>query len=98
MKLPIIFRDQGSTDGPPALGGLITLQVLLIFLHLAAILEICKLDSEDGIFQLANISFGIQHTKIPLLGISKPFLHKIPRATFLNKRLFLIFFLDYIFF
>ena len=35
------------------------------FFNLAAILEICKLDSKDAIFQLANISFWIQHTKIP---------------------------------
>ena len=48
------------------------------FFNLAAILEICKLDSEDAIFQLANICFWIQHTKIPLIGISKPFLHKMP--------------------
>ena len=48
------------------------------FFNLAAILEICKLDSEDAIFQLANIGFWIQHTKIPLIGISKPFLHKMP--------------------
>ena len=48
------------------------------FFNLVAILEICKLDSEDTIFQLANIGFWIQHTKIPLLGISKPFLHKMP--------------------
>ena len=51
---------------------------LWIFLQLAAILEICKLDSEDAIFQIANIGFWIQHTKIPLIGISKPFLHKMP--------------------
>ena len=51
---------------------------LCIFFNLAAILEICKLDSEDAIFQLANIGFWIQHTKIPLIGISKPFLHKMP--------------------
>ena len=49
-----------------------------VFFNLAAILEICKLDSEDAIFQLANICFWIQHTKIPLIGISKPFLHKMP--------------------
>ena len=48
------------------------------FFNLAAILEICKLDSEDAIFQLANIGFWIQHTKIPKIGISKPFLHKMP--------------------
>ena len=48
------------------------------FFNLAAILEICKLDSEDAIFQLANIGFLIQHIKIPLVGISKPFLHKMP--------------------
>ena len=48
------------------------------FFNLAAILEICKLDSEDAISQLANIGFWIQHTKIPLIGISKPFLHKMP--------------------
>ena len=49
-----------------------------LFLNLAAILEICKLDSEDAIFQLANIGFWIQNTKIPLMVISKPFLHKMP--------------------
>ena len=48
------------------------------FFKLTAILEICKLDSEDAIFQLANIGFWIQHTKILLIGISKPFLHKMP--------------------
>ena len=48
------------------------------FFNLVAILEICKLDSKDAIFQLANIGFWIQHTKIPLMGISKPFLHKMP--------------------
>ena len=48
------------------------------FFNLAVILEICKLDSEDAIFQFANIGFWIQHTKIPLIGISKPFLHKMP--------------------
>ena len=48
------------------------------FFDLAAILEISKLDSEDAIFQLANIGFRIQHTKTPLIGISKPFLHKMP--------------------
>ena len=48
------------------------------FFNLAAILKICKLDSEDAIFQLANIGFWIQHTKIPLISISKPFLHKMP--------------------
>ena len=42
---------------------------LWIFFNLAAILEIYKLDGEDAIFQLANIGFWIQHTKIPLLGI-----------------------------
>ena len=46
-----------------------------LFFNLAAILELCKLDSEDSIFQLANIGFWIQHTKV---GISKPFLHKMP--------------------
>ena len=51
---------------------------LWIFFNLAAILKICKLDSKDAIFQLANIGFWIQHTKIPLIGISKPFLHKMP--------------------
>ena len=48
------------------------------FFNFAAILEIFKLDSEDAIFQLANIGFWIQHTKIPLIGVSKPFLHKMP--------------------
>ena len=33
-----------------------------LFFNLAAILEICKLDSEDAIFQLANIGLWIQHT------------------------------------
>ena len=47
-------------------------------MDLAAILEICKLDSKDAIFQLVNIGFWIQHTKIPQIGISKPFLHKMP--------------------
>ena len=51
---------------------------LWIFFNLTAILEICKLDSEDAIFQLANIGFWIQHTKIPVLGFSEPFLHKMP--------------------
>ena len=45
------------------------------FFNLAAILEICKLDSKDAIFQLANIGFWIQRTKIPLIGT---FLHKMP--------------------
>ena len=45
---------------------------------MAAILEICKLDSEDAIFQLANIVFWIKHTKIPQIGNSKPVLHKMP--------------------
>ena len=49
-----------------------------VFFNLAAILEIYKLDGEDAIFQLANIGFWIKHTKIPLIGISKPFLHKMP--------------------
>ena len=49
-----------------------------VFFNLVAILEICKLDIEDAIFQLANIVFWIQHTKIPPIGISKPFLHKMP--------------------
>ena len=48
------------------------------FFNLADILEICKLDSDDAIFQLANIGFWIKHTKIPLIGISKLFLHKMP--------------------
>ena len=48
------------------------------FFNLAAILEICKSVSEDAIFQLANIGFWIQHTKILLMGILKPFLHKMP--------------------
>ena len=48
------------------------------FFNLAAILEICKLDSEDAIFQLANMGFWIEHTKIPLINISQPFLHKMP--------------------
>ena len=39
------------------------------FFNFAAILKLCKLDSVDAIFQLANISFWIQHTKIPLIGI-----------------------------
>ena len=37
---------------------------LLIYSNLAAILEICKLDSKDAILQLANIGFWIQHTKL----------------------------------
>ena len=32
---------------------------LWIFFNLAAIFEICKLDSDDAIFQLANIGFWI---------------------------------------
>ena len=48
------------------------------FFNLAAILKICKLDGEDAFFQLANIGFWIQHTTIPLIGISEPFLHKMP--------------------
>ena len=48
------------------------------FFTLAAMLEMCKLDSEDAIFQIANIGFWIQHTKIPQIGISNPFLHKMP--------------------
>ena len=59
-----------------------------IFFHLAAILEICKIYSEDAIFQLANIGFWIQYTKIPLRGISKHFLYK-NACTFLNQRLLL---------
>ena len=48
------------------------------FFNLAAILEIWKLESEDAIFQFTNIGFWIQHTKILQIGISKPFLHKMP--------------------
>ena len=45
---------------------------------LAAILKICKLDHQDVISQLANIGFRIQHTKLPLIQVSNPFLHKMP--------------------
>ena len=51
---------------------------LFFFLNLAAILELCKLESEDAIFPLDNIGFWIQYTKIPLIGISKTFLHTMP--------------------
>ena len=54
------------------------LMFYLFFFNLAAILEICKLASEDVICQLANIFFFILHTKIPLIVTSKPFLHKMP--------------------
>ena len=30
------------------------------------------------ISQLANIGFRIQHTKLPLIKVSNPFLHKMP--------------------
>ena len=39
---------------------------------------ICKLGHQDAISQLANIGFWIQHTKLPLIKVSKPFLHKMP--------------------
>ena len=45
---------------------------------LAAILKICKLGHYDVISQLANIGFRIQHTKLPLIRVSNPFLHKLP--------------------
>ena len=45
---------------------------------LTAILKICKLGDEDVISQLANIGFRIQHTKLPLIKVSNPFLHKMP--------------------
>ena len=51
---------------------------LRIFLPFGGHLENMKLDSKDAIFQLANIGFWIRHTKIPLIGISKLFLHKMP--------------------
>ena len=51
---------------------------IYIYINLAAILEICKLDSEDAIFQLANIGFWIQHTQITPIGIPKPFLNEMP--------------------
>ena len=54
------------------------MQQLMFFLILAAILEICKLDDEGAISQLANIGFWIQHTRIPLKMISNPFPHKMP--------------------
>ena len=44
---------------------------------LAAILKICELGHQDVISQLANIGFQIQHTKLPLIKVSNPFLHKI---------------------
>ena len=47
-------------------------------LFLAAILKICKLSHLDVISQLANIGFRIQHTKLPLIKVSNPFLHKMP--------------------
>ena len=50
-----------------------------VFLILAAILEIYKLDGEGAISQLANIGFWIQHsTLIPLKMISNPFPQKMP--------------------
>ena len=45
---------------------------------LAAILKICKLGHLDVISQIANIGFWIQRTKLPLVKVSKPFLHKMP--------------------
>ena len=54
----------------------------LVF-NLAVILEICKLDSEKAIFQLANIDFWIQLIQIPLIVTSNPFPHKMP-VSFMN--------------
>ena len=48
------------------------------FMFLAAILKICKLGHKDFISQLANIGFWIQRTELPLIKVSKPFLHKMP--------------------
>ena len=45
---------------------------------LAVILNICKLGNLDVISQLANIGFRIQHTKLPLIKVSNPVLHKMP--------------------
>ena len=50
----------------------VTLHILFYFFNSAAIMEICKLDTEDAIFQLANIGFWIQIIQIPLMVI-KPF-------------------------
>ena len=38
----------------------------------------CKLGHLDVISLLANIGFRIQHTKLPLIKVSNPFLHKMP--------------------
>ena len=45
---------------------------------LAAILKVCKLGHLDVSSQLANIGLWIQHTKLPLIKLSNPFLHKMP--------------------
>ena len=45
---------------------------------LVVILNICKLGNLDVISQLANIGFRIQHTKLPLIKVSNPVLHKMP--------------------
>ena len=41
-------------------------------------LKICKLGHQDVVSQLANIGFRIQHTKLPIIKVSNPFLHKMP--------------------
>ena len=41
-------------------------------------MKICKLGQVDFISQLADIGFRIQHTKLPLIKVSNPFLHKMP--------------------
>ena len=66
----------------------------MFFLILAAILDICKLDGEGAISQLANIDFWIQHTRIPLKMISNPFPHKCLYLH--NEASFLIFCLNYL--
>ena len=38
----------------------------------------CKLGNYDVISQLANMDFWFQHTKLPRIKVSNPFLHKMP--------------------
>ena len=56
-------------------------------------MEICKLDGEDDIFQLANIGLDSAYQNTPNWHL-KTFSSQ-NACTFLNKRLFLIFFPDY---
>ena len=49
-----------------------------ISMILAAILKICKLGNKSVISQHANIGFRIQHTKLPMIKLSNPILHKMP--------------------